>query len=151
MSGDGKGYLNLPEHFFAVEPDAPFSGRPQLLTVDNARDVGSSDGWVDFANLKTILVLRPADGTKLPRKFWLQLFFDAPRGINLKTLPLRNYFDFVGEMFPAHCNRPEIVRGDNYFSIETSGLASAIGIGPLLPGTRFKLLPKLFRSMPETE
>jgi|SRR5665213_1451040 len=146
MAGDGQGYLNLPEYFFAVEPKPISPERATLATDSNASEIIDADGWITFENMKKKLVLRLANGAKLPQKFWMRLDIDAPRGVDLRTLPLRIYFDFVGEMFPAHCARPSINRGQNAYLVETSGMATAIGFGPLLPNTRFKLSVELLEA-----
>lgn len=148
ITGDGKGYVNLPEHFFHVVPCKTGPERPILNTKDNLNEVLSPEGWIIFERLKKKLILEPEDGRKLPEKFWLCLDFDAPEELDLAGTPLRIYFDYIGEMFPGHCARPAIQRGRNWFLVETSGQANAIGFGPLLVGMRFKIHPLLYQAMP---
>lgn len=143
ITGDGKGYVNLPEHFFNITPCQSIPNRPLIPVIDNSAEIVDEDGWITFKNFKKKQVLRPAMGGMLPKKFWLFLEFDAPETMNLADLPLRIYFDFIGEMFPGHCCRPIIVRQANYYFVETSGQAAAIGFGPLHAGVKLKLHPML--------
>lgn len=149
ITGDGKGYVNLPEHFFNVSPCQAIPNRSHLPVTDNRTEIIDVDEWITFENFKKKLVVRPVDGGNLPTKFWLRMELDAPETMNLAQLPLRVYFDFIGDMFPGHCCRPVIVRGTNYFFVETSGQASAIGFGPLEAGMKFKLHPTIFSAQDE--
>ena len=149
ITGDGKGYVNLPEHFFNVVPSKTMPGRSAIPFTHNLTEIVDADGWITFENFKKKLVLSLTDCANLPKKFWLKLDFDAPESVDLAHLPLRVYFDFIGEMFPGHCARPLLVRGANTLLVETSGQAQAIGFGPLQAGARFKLLPTLYYADPE--
>lgn len=146
ITGDGKGYVNLPEHFFRVEPAVAMPDREHIETTDNLVEIVDADGWITFQNFKKKLVIRLKDGRNLPKKFWLRLELDAAESLDLSALPLRVYFDFIDEMFPAHCARPLVARGHNTLFVETSGHAKAIGFGPLQAGVRFKLTPVLYRA-----
>ncbi len=146
VTGDGSGYVNLPEHFFTVTPCTDMPARPLLATTDNAAEVTTPDGWVSFDTLKVKQVYAPADGGRLPADFWVKLTLDAPADLDLSTNPVRLYFDFIGEMFPGHCARPALRRGDNLLFVETSGNASALGIGPLEAGTRLRLSAQLYQA-----
>lgn len=146
VTGDGSGYVNLPEHFFTVTPCSELPERPSLPTSDNAAEVAGPDGWITFNNLKTKLVHRPTGDGRLPADFWLRLTLDAPEDLDLSTNPVRIYFDFIGEMFPGHCARPTLRRGVNVLFVETSGNASGLGIGPLAAGIRLKVEAQLFQA-----
>lgn len=148
ITGDGKGYVNLPEHFFSVLPGRGMPRRPVLPTQSNAADIVDADGWITFENFKKKLVLSRPDGSNFPKKFWLRLDLDAMPSLDLSTLPVRVYFDFIGEMFPGHCARPQLKLGTNYLLVETSGFAQAIGFGPLHAGTRMKLAATLHEADP---
>lgn len=146
ITGDGKGYVNLPEHFFNVAPARGMPQRPRLAVVSNAEEVVDADGWVTFENFRKKLVLALPGGGNLPRKFWLRLDLEAPATLDLSTLPVRIYFDFIGEMFPGHCARPVLKRGENFLLVETSGFAQALGFGPLETGTRLRLGATLYEA-----
>lgn len=146
ITGDGKGYVNLPEHFFSVAPAPRMPQRPPLAIVSNAEEVLDSDGWVTFEHFRKKLVLGLPGGGNLPKKMWLRLDLDAPASLDLSTLPVRVYFDFIGEMFPGHCARPALKRGANFLLVETSGFAQAVGFGPLEAGTRLKLGVTLYEA-----
>jgi len=136
--------VNLPEHFCNGAPSKTMPERSAIPFTHNLTEIVDADGWITFENFKKKLVLKLADGANLPKKFWLKLDFDAPESVDLAHLPLRVYFDFIGEMFPGHCARPLLQRGANALLIETSGHAKAIGFGPLQAGARFKLHPMLY-------
>lgn len=144
VTGDGNGYVNLPEHFFTVTPCAEMPPRPLLPTMDNAAEVTGPDGWITYETLRTKLVYKPADGERLPADFWLRLTLDAPNDLDLSTNPVRIYFDFIGEMFPGHCARPALRRGVNTLLVETSGNAARLGIGPMTAGSRLKVEAQVF-------
>ena len=144
ITGDGKGYVNLPEYFFSLEPTTALPDRELITTIDNLTDIVDEDGWITFANFKKKLVIRLKNGSNLPKKFFLHLEFDTAETIDLTSLPLRVYFDFIGDMFPAHCTRPLLTNGSNNLLVETSGRARAIGFGPLQTGVRFKLRAVLY-------
>jgi hypothetical protein len=147
VSDDGQGYFNLPEEFFAVEPKPLPAERLVLPTNSNCSEIVGPDGWITFDKIQKKLVLKLAD-RRLPQKFWLTLDLEAEPDLDLTIQPIRIYFDFVGAMVPAHCARPPIVRGKNHYLVETSGLASAIGFGPLVPNTKFKLSARLLEALP---
>jgi hypothetical protein len=149
ITGDGKGYVNLPEHYFNVAPGGRMPERRVMATEANRAEVTDDDGWISFENLKKKLVLRLPDGGNLPKKFWLKLHLDAPASLDLATTPVRVYFDFIGDMFPGHCARPMLKRGTNFLLVETSGFAQGVGFGPLAAGTRLKLDPVLHEAAPE--
>lgn len=146
ITGDGKGYVNLPEHFFRVEPAVSMPVRSLMETVDNMSDIIDEDGWITFQDFKKKLVIRLSDGKNIPKKFWFRLELDAAESLDMAGLPLRVYFDFIDEMFPGHCARPLLARGLNILFVETSGQAKAIGFGPLQAGMRFKLSPVMYRA-----
>jgi hypothetical protein len=147
VSDDGQGYFNLPEEFFVVRPNPLPADRPLLSTNSNCSEIVDPDGWITFDKIHKKLVLKLAD-RRLPQKFWLTLDLEAEPHLDLTILPLRIYFDFVGAMVPAHCARPPIVRGRNHYLVETSGFANAIGFGPLVPNTKFKLSAQLLEALP---
>jgi hypothetical protein len=97
---------------------------------------------------KKLIFVRP-DNQPLPRAFWLRVDLDVSSGIDLKTCPLRIYFDFIGALFPAHCARPPVRRGVNYFFVETSGKAAALAFGPLQVPARFRLEAAAYEAAPE--
>jgi hypothetical protein len=76
---------------------------------------------------------------------------DVSRGVDLSSCPLRIYFDFIGALFPAHCARPTVQRGENYFFVETSGRAKALGFGPLQVPVRFRIQPVAYEAAPNDE
>lgn len=146
VTGDGRGYVNLPEHFFAVTPCQELPERAPLPTTDNTADVVDPDGWVTFDTLRVKQVYAPDPGPRLPANFWIRLTLDAPPDLDLATNPVRIYFDFIGEMFAGHCARPALKQGENSLFVETNGNAVALGVGPLAAGTRLRVKAELFHA-----
>lgn len=139
MTGDGKGYVNLPEHYFLVKPDAGFGGtRPDLPLVEKEPENRGTDGWVECDKPRPKLIFGLADGANLPRRFWLEVDLQA-EGLTLAENPVRFFFNFTGEYFPGHCARPVLRPGYNLFWVETSGKASDIGFGPISVPARLKI------------
>lgn len=144
MTGDGKGYVNLPEHFFKVTPCASMKKREPLYTTNNAAELTGTDGWTTFPTLGKKLEFTPKDAEYFPKSFWISTFFATENDNDHATQPLRIYFDYLGKMFPGHCARPTVRHGVNTFFIETNGKAKAVGFGPLQAGLRFKIEPQFF-------
>lgn len=130
MTGDGKGYVNLPEHFFQITPGAPEGARPALELAEVAPENRDADGWVTHEKVRPQLMFKRADGENLPKAFWLEVDLEA-EGLDLAGDPMRFYFNFTGEYFPGHCTRPRMEMGTNRYWVETSGNASDLAFGPL--------------------
>lgn len=146
ITGDGKGYVNLPEHFFLVTPASKRPERPAIAIEDTTPELADAAGWVDYDNLKKKRVYRLASGANLPRKFWMELDLDASANFDFAAQPLRIYFDFTGQFYPAHCARPPVSRGSNIFLVETSGNAAAWAFGPLDPGVKIRTAVRLYEA-----
>ena len=151
ITGDGAGYVNLPEHFFAVTATQQMPERRALELQLQTPELISPDGWIDFDVFKKKLTFVRPDHVPLPRTFWLRVDLDAGRGIDLSICPLRIYFDYIGALFPAHCARPPVKRGTNFFLVETSGMAKALAFGPLQVPTRFNIRAQAFDATTEDE
>lgn len=144
MTGDGRGYVNLPEHFFAVSPLDGTPAPSAELAMIEAEDVRDSAGWIHHEKVPPRLIYTAKDSENLPKKFVLEMDFDHGGTMAVENTPLRIYFNFIGEYFPGHCTRPPVQIGKNRYLIETSGKASAIAFGPLDAKTRFKLAPRFY-------
>jgi hypothetical protein len=151
ITGDGMGYVNLPEHFFAVTATQRMPERPALPLALRTPDLPGSDGWIDFDVLPKKLTFTRPGNAPLPAAFWLRVDLDVEPRIDLATLPLRIYFDFIGAFFPAHCARPPIRRGTNYFFVETSGMAKALAFGPLHLPMRMRIGAETFEAVADDD
>lgn len=143
ITGDGKGYVNLPEHHFRVLPVAEGAAEPPedatpIRVEDNAASVTGPDGWIEFDNLKKVLEFVQPDEAPFPERFWIDIDLD-PGSVKLDDDPVRIYFNYIGRYFPGHCARPRLQRGRNRLFVETSGLARGVAIGPLKAGVRMKV------------
>jgi hypothetical protein len=149
ITGDGKGYLNLPEHFFAVTATQAMPPRPPVtLDLRTPELVGS---LVEFDTMDKKLTYVPQGSDVLPQNFWLKIDLDADRSIDLSTCPLRVYFNYTGAYYPAHCARPPIKRGTNHFYVETSGRAAGLAFGPLQVPSRLSVRAEAFEAAPEDD
>ncbi|HVX35835.1 MAG TPA: hypothetical protein VHC71_06425 [Hyphomicrobium sp.] len=151
ITGDGKGYVNLPEHFFAVTATQKMPERPPLNLQLQTPDLPGRDGWIEFDTLaKKLTFARPGEAP-LPPTFWLRLDLDVDPHVDLSVCPLRVYFNYTGTFYPAHCARPPVRRGINYFLVETSGLAKALAFGPLQLPMRMRIRAETFAAFGEDE
>ncbi|MEQ8267716.1 MAG: hypothetical protein RH982_11000 [Parvibaculum sp.] len=149
ITGDGKGYVNLPEHHFRVSPVSddrtayPDEGVP-ISVADNAKNVVESDGWVSFDSPKKRMVFVQPGEAPFPTHFWMELDLDVPDSMNLEEDPVRIYFNYTGQYFPGHCARPRLRRGRNRLFVETSGKARGVAVGPLRTQVRMKISAKFY-------
>lgn len=145
MTGDGSGYVNLPEHFFTVTPYVfPKSAPENDLEIEEITpELRVEGGWVEHKNAQPMISYRMANGENLPKRFRLDIDFDS--SMQIKDSPLRIYFNFTGEYFPGHCARPPVKKGKNSYIVETSGFAKALGFGPLNYPARLNVRARMFR------
>jgi hypothetical protein len=151
VTGDGAGYLNLPEHFLAVAATREMPQREALALQLTTPELFGGDDWIDFQEMKQKLTFVRPDNSPLPSRFWLQVELDADPRLDLTVCPLRVYVDYVGAFFPAHCARPPVQRGINHFLVETSGLAKGLALGPLEVPARFRLKAEVFHAGDEDQ
>lgn len=142
ITGDGQGYVNLPEHYFHVER---LDGKalPEEATVfslqDNLAELPvSEDGYYQFRRPRVRmewdrLAARVSGQTDLyfPRVFYISFDFVPHQDVNLELRPFRFYFDYMDRFFPGHATRPVITAGRNVFRIETTGSLKRFAIGAL--------------------
>lgn len=128
VTGDGAGYVNLPEHYFLVEPAKLDGTRPAIPLKSLEPEQADSDGWVSNDKTRPQTIYALESGKRLPRKFWLEVDFDS-ENLDLNEQPVRFFFNFLDAYFPGHCARPKIAKGRNMYWVETSGNAKDIGFG----------------------
>lgn len=144
MTGDGRGYVNLPEHFFQVTPSDTNDECPELAIVETTPENRQADGWVVHDKVPPQIIYAPEDGGNLPKAFWLEVDLAPDAELDLASDPMRFYFDFTGDFFPGHCARPKLKIGLNRYYIETSGLARRLAFGPLSLPSRFSLTARFY-------
>ena len=143
MTGDGKGYVNLPEHFFLVKP-AKFDGdRPAIELTEQVPEHRDTQGWVAYEKPQPKIIYKLSDYPNLPRKFWLEIDLQS-EGLDLSTNPIRFFFNFTGAYFPGHCVRPRVRKGRNVFWVETSGNAHDIGFGVITMPSRLNIRARAY-------
>jgi hypothetical protein len=146
MTGDGKGYVNLPEHYFSgVVKDTAEIGSEYAIE-EASPELRNDQGWIVHDKPKPQLIYRLAGGGEqnLPKAFWLELDLEVDRRVDLLIRPIRLYFNFIGEYFPGHCTRPELKSGKNWLYVETSGNAVDFAFGPISVPMRFKIDAKMY-------
>lgn len=139
ITGDGRGYVNLPEHYFLVEPKDrfPLDDEEVLLINCNKKLVVSNDGvFQEFETQHNKIIWNPIDGSKFPRKFLMIFEFDIADKHYLEKNIFRIYFDFLGEFFPGHATRPYLGPGKNILYIETNGQVKRVAVGAMVSDVR---------------
>lgn len=139
MTGDGKGYVNLPEHFFVATPHETSDWGESLALTEASPETRTPDGWHEHNKGRPQLIYKLADGQNLPKKFWVELDLDVTDDLDLAGTPIRMFFNFTGDYFPGHCTRPLLKRGRNMLYVETSGNATDFAFGPLSVPMSFKI------------
>jgi len=145
MTGDGKGYVNLPEHYFLITPkNTPTVGAEIPLEYIGAKGTSAVDPVVQ-EKIAPQLIHRVAGEaeTRLPKAFWLEVDLDIGKSVDLAGTPIRVYFNFIDKYFPGHCTRPELKRGKNWLYVETSGQAKDFAFGPIMVPMTFKIDVKM--------
>ncbi|MEL6617684.1 MAG: hypothetical protein AAFP16_02325 [Pseudomonadota bacterium] len=143
MTGDGKGYVNLPEHHFLVRPAAPDGPRAAMPLREGNPDHRDAKGWVRHDNHKPLITYALETGDNLPKRFWLELDF-ASKGLRLGADPLRIFFNFTGNYFTGHCARPTVSQGRNMYWVETSGNAADFGFGPISMPSKLNITARAY-------
>ncbi|WP_137702846.1 hypothetical protein [Marimonas lutisalis] len=146
MTGDGKGYVNLPEHFFLVQPGNFRGDRPALDLAEIEPGHRDAGGWVLNEKPRPKIIYGLADGGNLPRRFWLELDVQA-EDLDFTAQPVRVHFNFTGAYFPGHCARPEIAPGRNLYWVETSGNASDMGFGVVNVPARLNIRARAYSAL----
>jgi hypothetical protein len=151
ITGDGKGYVNLPEHYFIVEPkdrilsehllSSPFPCNKALNIVDDGP-------YQHFLTQENKIILTRIGDSYFPNKFLMVFDFDAPDTLDLQSNIFRIYFDFIEEFFPGHATRPDLKLGKNILFVETNGKVRGIAIGAMLPDIRGQFANIAFYKLP---
>lgn len=147
ITGEGGGYLDLPEFYFnisALEPSAGLNEELMLASIDEnefeknlARKPGER------------LVFSPQEEF-LPDEFYVSLNLDGEQQF-FEENGLRVYLDFKEKLFPGHAFRPEIHKGKNVIRILTNGNARRIAFGGLRKDAVFSVSDVIFYRQSDTE
>jgi len=154
ITGDGSGYVNLPEHHFLVQAKPALSSGcgtdSEFVCMHNLAEVGEGDGTVDYDSHEKKVVFTPGDGKPLPESFWVSFDLEADAE-DIRASTYRTYFDFTGAFFPGHATRPPLQPGRNVLHVETNGKAQRMAFGPIKPPTRFRLANVRFYAAPDDD
>jgi len=149
ITGDGKGYVNLPEHFFLASKEEKFERGPQIKLEQFGVDGWKPMDLLSHENQKPLAKFRVAgdEPQNLPKRFWLKLDFKSGKKVQLAEDPIRLFFNFTGEYFAGHCTRPQLIDGENWLCVETSGNASDFAFGPISVPASFSLSAEMYSAL----
>lgn len=150
MTGDGGGYVNLPEHYFYVTEAQDSRTSAPLEVIEQAPDPRNRDGWVEHPNKNPRVVFKMKDGSNFPKRFRMSLKLTARENTHVLDGNLRICFRYTDKFIAAHCARPALRQGENTLDIETSGLADAVAFMPLMLPCAFKCETR-FTELPTDE
>jgi hypothetical protein len=128
VTGEGGGYVDLPEFYFHIEAlkidklaaesvAVIFPGDAEQKMVYGPKKVGDR-------------VILESAGGKFPKNFLLVFTLQAS-GSFLAEQGLRVYINFTGDFFPGHAFRPPLTEGLNVLRISTHGNVNQIALGSL--------------------
>jgi hypothetical protein len=154
ITGDGSGYVNLPEHHFLVQSKPRLSegclDSSEFVCRHNLGDVADASGTVHYKNHQRKVVFTPDKRDALPESFWVVFDLEGDRS-EIETSKFRTYFDFTGAFFPGHATRPVLTPGRNVLHVETNGKAARMAFGPVNPPSTFRLTNVHFYEAPDDE
>jgi hypothetical protein len=136
VTGEGGGYVDLPEFYFHIE----------ALKIAKPATESVAVTFPDEARQKMVygpkkvgdrVILESADG-EFPKDFLLVFTLQAS-GSFLAEQGLRVYINFIGEFFPGHAFRPPLTDGLNVLRISTHGNVTQIALGSLNQNAVFGL------------
>lgn len=151
ITGDGKGYVNLPEHYFLVEPTQRSLSEDFFTSsfqYNRALHVSEEGVYQHFRTQKDKIILTRANNLNFPKKFLMLFELNVPKSLDLQSNIFRIYFDFIGEFFPGHATRPKLDSGRNILYVETNGKVKRIAIGAMLADIRARFDQISFYELP---
>lgn len=128
VTGEGGGYVDLPEYYFHIEA---LQGDPTTNAEVPFSYVAES-GTHQAYGVKRIgdrIVLEATEGN-FPPEFLLAFDLKAA-GKFVAEQGLRVYMNFTGEFFPGHAFRPPLREGLNVFRVSTHGNVRQVALGSL--------------------
>jgi len=163
VSGDGGGYLNLPEYYFHVDELDPASQASMPFEIDYDTD-SVVLGEMSSKRISERFIIKPANGNYFPQLLYLLFDLDVKDSKTLLEDEIRLYMDFTGDFFPGHAYRPRMKQGKNLLKLESNGKVKRVALGGLYAGIEYavdqiqvhlladeqKLDPSASDSIPET-
>ena len=131
ITGDGGGYMNLPQEYFSVERASKIiKTDPLNLTKQNAPHIQiEKNNFLKYTKVAPGEIFKLKNKKNLPQKFFLEIDIQSSDLKDFENNPIRIFFNFTGKRHPGHCSRPEFNHGKNFFYVETSGLAKDLSLG----------------------
>jgi hypothetical protein len=135
VTGDGGGYLDLPEYYFHIEALESEEWPPTAIEHHLSDD---SEKHLLFSSKKVgdRVIISPK-GEFFPKDFYVGFDLQSQDNEFITEQGLRIYMGFLGEFFPGHAFRPPITNGRNLIKISTNGNVRKIALGALRPGFTF--------------
>ena len=146
ITGDGKGYINLPDEYFYVETVQNIPERQSFSVTEIKNTEILPSGFLDYKKVNPGQIFTFDDGGFVPKRFFLRINIESKNLKNYHENPIRIFFNFNGKRHPGHCARPEIQAGKNEYFIETSGNARDISFGVINPPKSIKLEIEAFEA-----
>lgn len=135
VTGEGGGYLDLPEYYFHMEALECKEWPSDSLNIQVQAD---SEKHVELSSKKVgdRVVIEP-EKDFFPKDFYLGFELLSKGNDLISEQGLRIYMDFTGGFFPGHAFRPPLRQGKNLIKISTHGNVKRIALGSLRPGYTF--------------
>lgn len=137
VTGEGGGYLDLPEYYFHIDSllcnDFPAQSFSFDFDAQSDSHMAMSKKSIDQR-----IILKP-EKEFFPKEFYLGFSLDSKSAALLHEQGLRVYMDFSGTFFPGHAFRPPIRNGRNLLRISNNGNVQRIALGPLKSSYTFAL------------
>ncbi len=128
VTGEGGGYVDLPEYYFHIEALKVDSLPSGTVDVTLAEDAAQNMAYGP-KKMGDLIALDCAEGN-FPNSFLLVFTLTAERAF-LAEQGLRIYMNFTGKFFPGHAFRPPLAEGVNVLRVSTHGNVGKIALGTL--------------------
>ncbi|MFW5450519.1 MAG: hypothetical protein ACKE9I_02870 [Methylophagaceae bacterium] len=135
VTGDGGGYIDLPEYYFHIE-SLNLDNRPKeelAFKYVNGSDTHLQQGKKIVGDQVVIEV----EDEFFPEEFLLGFELHTTDNMIILEQAIRIYMNFSGVFFPGHAFRPPIRNGWNIMKISTNGNVKQIALGGLSPGLNY--------------
>ncbi len=135
VTGDGGGYLDLPEYYFHIDAMV-FDGWPTTYLKCQIRPDSKKHLVVTDKKVGDMVVLCP-EAEFFPKEFCIGFDLDSEDCDLITENGLRVYMDFTGSFITGHAFRPPLKYGKNLFRISNNGSVRRVALGALRPGYIF--------------
>ena len=122
ITGDGGGYVDLPEAYFAMQRTKERAETNEISTVLLGDQQKGADGWIKQSKPgQTYPHMRSETGEALPRFFRLELEFEPGKDFRVGHDNIIMHYNLVAQQTEWRAIYLELQPGLNRFDVETSG------------------------------